>query len=322
MDWTVTRQRRGLAGRPASARGSTLVEVLVGAALGAVVATAATVAMRVVLSGYRTAAAELQRDQQGQQALDAIAHLLRHAGWRPGGIGAWPQGHTPSMPLLGRDDCGRPSIDQGLRCGVAGVGASDALLVRFGGADSDSPAVAPDRHMTDCSGFPVPAGAGEDYATTNLLYIGNGSDGEPQLLCRYPGRADGARGGARSSGSGGGNAGWATAVLARGVETMQFRFGVDNDGDGTVDAFVRAGSIGDGWRRVLAVRVALVLRSTDDPRAGAPSTGSIALMAPLRAGEDDPDTVFRPATARTSLRRVYATTVRLRNAPFCGAPSC
>ncbi|MGY8523810.1 PilW family protein [Paracidovorax citrulli] len=320
-------------------RGSTLVEVLIGAALGAVVATAATVAMRVVLSGYRTAAAELQRDQQGQQALDAIAHLLRHAGWRPGGGGAWPHGRTPSPPLMGRDDCGKPSIDGVPQCGGPGVGASDALLIRFGGADSDPDlglaSMERDRYMTDCSGFPVPAGAGEDYATTNVLYIGSGSDGEPQLLCRYPGRADGAQGATSSSerggGRGGGNAGWATAVLARGVETMQLRFGVDNDGDGTVDTFVRAGSIGEaGWRRVLAVRVALVLRATDGRHAGEPSPGSIALMAPLRAGEgegkgeseDDADTVFHPATARTSLRRVFATTVRLRNAPFCGPRPC
>ncbi|MBY4898165.1 PilW family protein [Cupriavidus sp. AU9028] len=302
-------------------RGATLVELLVGMALGAIVATGATVALRAVLAAYRHAVADVQLDQQGRAALDAIAHLVRHAGWRPGGIGAWPHAQAVPVPLQGRDDCARPSSTGGLHCAGPGLGASDALLVRFGGPASAAAQALPDRYLTDCSGFPVQPGAIADYAVANLLYLGAGLDGEPQLLCRYPGRPEGAPGASQA----GATAGWATAVLARGVETLQFRFGVDRDGDGMVDAFVRADAIADeaGWRQVLAVRVALVLRAANGNRTADRSSTAIALMPPLLPGEENADTVFRPPMQPARLRRVFATTVQLRNpTPPCPGQRC
>lgn len=179
--------------------------------------------------------------------------------------------------------------------------------------------------MTDCSGYALPAariGAGADesdraYAGANLLYIGNGADGEPQLLCRYASRRDGrVQAGSRTSGA-----------LVRGVETMQLRYGIDTDGDGKADAFLRAEEIrarGEAaWREVRIVQVALVLRGERPlPQAGA--AARLVLFPPPGpgAGAHADDLVFHPPPGSAVIRRVFSASVRLRNAQPCMETLC
>lgn len=314
----------------AATAGWSLVEVMVGLLLGALAGSAAVTAFLTMRSAYVLAAEQRELEQRGGALLEAIAALLRHAGWHPAPSAALPP------PLSGRDDCGQPTLGDALRCGKPGVAGSDALLIRFGGDHPFGDPAVPDRYLSDCSGYPVPiAVAAADtapassvqaagYLTANLLYVANGADGEPQLLCRYPGRREGGSGGSCGSGGSGSGTTWSTGALARGVETLQLRYGVDRDGDGRVDTFLRAGELAlggpDAWRKVLAVQIALVLRS------GAGMRGTAATPLPLLPartnGEQGDDIAFMPRSRPTASRRVFATTVWLRNAPFCAESPC
>lgn len=300
--------------------GWSLVEVMVGLLLGTLASGAAVMAFHTMRSAYVLAAEQRELEQRGGALLEAIAMLLRHAGWHPARTAALPP------PLNGRDDCGQPTLGDAVACGKPGVAGSDALLIRFGGDHPFGDPAVPDRYLTDCSGYPVPIGVAAagtapaastqaaGYLTANLLYVAVGADGEPQLLCRYPGRRDGGAPGTT----------WSTGALARGVETLQLRYGVDRDGDGRVDTFLRASEVAiggpDAWRKVLAVQIALVLRTG----AGMPGTAAASLpLFPARTpGEPGDDIAFMPRSRPTASRRVFATTVRLRNAPLCTESPC
>lgn len=317
--------------------GWSLVELMVGLALGLLVAAAGTTAFYAIHAGYTMVADDIRLEQRGQQALDQVAALLRHAGLRPFETPfetpfemafempfQTPFDRTPEapgfpmpasmppvqpLPLIGSDDCGQPSLASPPGCGSRGIGASDAVLIRFGGVDGAGRPAYGDRYVTDCSGYPL-VPRDERYArdgAINLLYVGLAADGEPQLLCRYIGHAGG----------------WSSGALVRGVETLQLRYGVDGDGDGRVDRFLRASELSasgaDNWRRVRAVQVAMVLRG--DRRPARPS-GPVPLLPARAAGETGDDIEFVPASQPGAVRRVFATTVWLRNAAACHAAPC
>lgn len=93
------------------------------------------------------------------------------------------------------------------------------------------------------------------------------------------------------------------------VKDMQIVYGVDSDGDGAVNAYVRANQVTD-WRRVLAVRVSLLLRS---PQANV-STGPPTVFWDR---DNDGTNDFDPAADADALARrllyVYTSTFGLRN---------
>lgn len=298
-------------------RGWSLLELLIGLSLGLLAAMAGTAAIYAMHAAYGIVAEAVQLEQRGMQALDLLTGLLRQAGWQlePSPAAA---ASKDAPPLSGRDDCGQPVIAGGIGCGRNGVAGSDALLIRLGsesgGAALPDEARYADRFVTDCSGYPlVPrsldyAGGGlRGTSVVNLVYVGTGSDGEPQLLCRYPGRAGG----------------WATAAVARGVETLQLRYGLSSVEDGRVDQFLRAhelDELGPGaWRAVRAVQVAMVLRAGLRVRAPA---SMVALLPRRWPGETGDDIAFAAASRPEALRRAFVTTVRLRNAPSCTGSAC
>jgi len=298
-----------------------LVELMVGLVLGLLVLGLAGVAFHALQLAYRLAVDRILLEERGQRALAMVAHLVRHAGWRATEAGALPADAPPA--LSGSDDCGQPAIGNALSCGRRGVAASDALLVRMSGSASAGDPTAPDRTMIDCSGYPLAAQAVDDggaavagHAAANLLYVGLGNDGEPQLLCRYPTRRNGkAQAGA-----------WTSGALVRGVETMQLRYGVDRDGDGVIDDYLRAGELerpgAPSWTQVRAVQVALVLRG-ERPLPGAGPSDALPLL-PRRAQDaaapEGSDILFHPDTNPGLVRRVFATTVHLRNPANADVP--
>jgi type IV pilus assembly protein PilW len=289
---------------------------MVGLLLGLLVTGIAGIAFHTAQQAYATTVDHVLLEARGQHALDLIARLIRQSGAPRGTAPA-----TSAPPLAGRDDCGQPAIADLPTCGRRGLARSDALLLRFG-ADMDdvqpgpSKSIAPAQGssaslMIDCGGYPL------DPAQTivNLLYIAAGTDGEPQLLCRYPSRRNG-----RPVESA-----WTSGALVRGVETLQFRYGVDLRGDRTID-YLRGTEIDaigpSAWQKVRAVQVALVLRA-QRPLAGAaaPTDGMSLPLFPDRPG-DDSDVRFIVPARPTVLRRVFLTTVRLRNAGICEETLC
>ncbi len=79
---------------------------------------------------------------------------------------------------------------------------------------------------------------------SRVYYVSTGTGGEPALF-----RVDN---------------GGTPEELVEGIEALQFIFGLDNDGDNVIDAYVRASGVGTAWDKVLAVRVQLVARSAND----------------------------------------------------------
>jgi len=88
--------------------------------------------------------------------------------------------------------------------------------------------------------------------------------------------------------------------LVDGVEDMQIRYGVDDDGDGIPNRFLTADNVAD-FRQVVAVRIALLLRSTEE-RLRKPKVRTFHLLK---------KTVT--TLADRYLRKVFDTTIQLRN---------
>ncbi|MFJ4289013.1 PilW family protein [Cupriavidus sp. NPDC089707] len=292
-----------------NASGFSLTEAMVGLALGLIVAAVAAAAWQVALSAYRSAAERVLLEERGQRALAILAAVLRQAGWHPGPLDA-----AVPPAVSGADDCGQPGIAEMPTCARRGVAQSDALLVRFSGQGQPGDPSQPDETMLDCSGYPLAArvaGAesATDFVAANLLYIAAAVDGEPQLLCRYPSRHNGQVDGH----------GWTSGALVRGVASLQLRYGVDIDGDGQPDAFLPAARIqamgAQAWHRVLAVQIALALQG--EQRGAAGGAAGVA-----RADDALADLQAAPVDTKRANRRVFATTVRLRNAPRCEETLC
>lgn len=289
--------------------GFTLTETMVGLALGLLVTAVAGTAFLLCRAAYLAAAERTLLEERGQRALNILSTLIRHSGWVPDATGK-----APAQPAIsGADDCGQPSIATVPACGKSGLTSSDALLVRFSGSGQAVDASLPDQTMIDCSGYAVAARksdspADTSYVTANLLYVASASDDEPQLLCRYPARRNG-----RIDGSG-----WTSGAIVRGVESMQIRYGVDTRGNRFPDTFLRADQVTamgeDTWHRVVAVQVALALRLE---RRGAAPSGMQVTGAGAMA-----DLYDRLSGHGRYTSRIFATTVRLRNAPRCQETLC
>lgn len=305
--------------------GFTLTGMMVGMALAIVASLAAGACFLVVRNAYAAVADSILMEERGHRALGVIAQLVRQAGWIPAQV-SLASGHpAPTPPVEGHDDCGQPAIATLPACGRAGVNRSDALLVRFSGSGAAHDPTLADGTTTDCSGYALPARAAEatehgdapmpHHAATNLLYVGMGSDGVPQLLCRYPRR----QGGHVQATT------YTSGTLIRGIETLQFRYGIDADGDGKVDTFLRASHFAAhrhaDWHRVRTIQVALVVLG-ERPTQLRDSPRSLRLLPGLNDGDNDHDQTFLPTTRPELRRRVFATTVRLRNPSPCREAVC
>jgi len=98
--------------------------------------------------------------------------------------------------------------------------------------------------------------------------------------------------------------------LFEGVEYMQILYGVDSDNDGVPNSFVQAGvaplDVDANWANVVAVRVAIVVRTIDEyGRADALNVDNNTYVVNDKAAYDPVDDRRR--------RRVFTTTVMVRN---------
>lgn len=89
--------------------------------------------------------------------------------------------------------------------------------------------------------------------------------------------------------------------LVEDIEDMQILYGEDRDGNGTADRYVRADEVGLDFNRVMSVRVGLLLASPEPVGAAADSQPTRLLTGVIAPPNDG------------RLRRVYATTIQLRN---------
>lgn len=296
--------------RPASharCHGYTLVELLTSLVMGMII-LAAGFALYTMSRGNQNAIANSSTlDERGWLALDAVASQLRQAGYVPPGAK-----RDAAMPmLLGLDDCDAPAVAHGtLQCTGASA-KTDALLIRFYGASrAGSPAA--DDTVIDCAGEGVPAPDGDSPRGASLFFVRHAADGTASLICRH-----------------GVGASAADVELIRGVERMELLYGISTAGDGMPDKVVPARVMtADDWRNVATVTVSLLLRGDHRRRgttSGTTSTTTSTTTLAMFGAADDPD--YRVETGKTPdiVRRVFTSTVQLRNrlaCPTSGDPSC
>lgn len=292
--------------------GFTLVELLISIALGIVVIGAMLVMYTTGASASRYAAAQGQMNEDAQMALSVITQELRKAGYNPRrptgpiatamndlGQGGWglfacPNGFTDNTTLL----------VSGLTCNAGGSGGALAIVSESDLVSGKNTAA---NLPMDCIGIGIASQgisiAGGNYYTTQArLYIANnalnclGSGGTvPRLtLDQVP------------------------QVLAENIESMTFMFGIGSPADNKVvqgyysaadingvppdAAFAALPTALDRWKKVVATRVCVVVRSETPILRDVDSAPSY---------RDCNDNVVAIADGR--LRRAYRTTVLLRN---------
>lgn len=195
----------------------------------------------------------LLMEQDAQFALNIINDVVQLAGHQDPLIAAGP---LAQPRLQGLDDAtlaARTDIGAG-RSGP-GASGSDVLMVRFSGSSASG------HSPLNCAGMPVPSGTANaddpvaDAQGYSVFYVARGPDGENELRCKYRAAS-----------------GWDSEALVQGVESFQVLYGLDRNDDGLPDQFLNASAITDEigrtgsdtslWNRVVAVKVALLMRST------------------------------------------------------------
>ncbi len=94
--------------------------------------------------------------------------------------------------------------------------------------------------------------------------------------------------------------GFAPEELAEGIDTMQVRYGIDDDSDGAIDRMVSANAVAD-WKRVLSAEISLLGRARDE-------YGTEVDTQVYRLGAMQ----FNPPDDRR-LRQAFSTSVGVRN---------
>jgi len=295
-------------------RGMTIPELLIALTIGALVTLFAGSLLGIANASYAAQLDAAAVDDGGRYALDLIARAVRQAGLRDWDAFDPAAGIDPLAParIAGLDARSIARTGSGIDAALPdAVNGSDVLALRYHGA---GPAPDGDGSAVNCAGFPVHAL--EDG--WSIFYVAKNAQGEAELRCKYRGTSA-----------------WGADAVVAGVDTFQVLYAVDTDtpADGVANVYLNAAGVTaldaayapgpilqqhTHWKRVLAVRVALVLhgaRPSYPPREtqvydlfGLPySDARRSDDAGTRLPEDD----LAPAL-RLRERRQFATTVRLR----------
>jgi type IV pilus assembly protein PilW len=316
---------------PAQA-GLTLVELMISITLCFFVVLAAAALLLSTKAGYVTQDEGARIQDTGRYALETITRAVRQAAFEN-----WDSAQAPivttadmSASVAGFDARRAHSGNDIASPSTSGViNGSDVLAVRFFGA---GPAPKGDGTIVNCAGFAVPAAASPATAEKargwSIFYVSQASTeaskGEPDLYCKYLGQeqADGTRH-------------WTVTAIASGVESFQVLYGLDTDNDGLANQFLNATAInkldkdaGTGsnsltnWKKVVVVKLALLLRGTQNARADTP-TAQYDLFGKDYADKyasTDVGTRIKeadlPAAARNRGRKLFTATIQLRNQPL------
>ncbi|GCB04123.1 hypothetical protein PSUB009319_17540 [Ralstonia sp. SET104] len=301
------------------ARGSSLVESLVGMIIALMVLGIALQLMLIARARYHRLADEALIEDRAMQALELIGRAVHQAGWitdTPASSSArrWPDaGASPS--LEGKDDCGTPPhVLPHFECSGGNQRRSDALLVRFAGRSTGANSSSSDGATLDCGGYGVPERIdGEDPRQGYvLLFVGpNTTDRELELRCKSLDRDN-----PREEGD--------ALGLVRGVETLQILYTLDQSPATPATAVpVSARAIQDSdWHRVRRVHVAIVVRG-DRYAIRPPTSDNIPLFPALEPTPDaqTEDLEFRPQDPRRHRAR-FTATFAVRNPLRCEADAC
>ncbi len=288
--------------------GFSLAEVMVASTVGLLLTLVATAMLLAANASYLNTGASTRVDDSGRFALAILAQSIRQAGYDDNAA----QASGPGVPtaveplaIAGLDAASLPAhgaaIDHPLPPEANG---SDVLLIHFTGSA--------DGATVNCAGFDE-----KGQHAWSIFYVAKADDGEAELRCKYKGASS-----------------WASDAIVRGVDSFQVLYGIDTDTprDGVANQYLTASAIAalDGaidpaggtaderdrgralksyWRRVVAVRVALLLHG----EFGSRPAGSLLQRYELFEGEPAVDEIKMPAPLQRRVRRVFTATYAVRN---------
>jgi type IV pilus assembly protein PilW len=287
--------------------GFSLAEIMVASTVGLLLTLVATTMLLAANASYLNTGASTRIDDSGRFALAILAQSIRQAGYDDNAGSASAPSTTAIEPaaITGLDAASLPAhgalIDHPLPPEAHG---SDVLLIHFAGSA--------DGATVNCAGFDE---RGEH--AWSIFYVAKADDGEAELRCKYRGTSS-----------------WASDAIVRGVDSFQVLYGIDTDTprDGIANQYLTASAIAalDGlidpagataderdrdralkssWRRVVAVRVALLLHG----EFGSRPAGSLLQRYQLFEGEPTVDEITMPVPLQRRARRVFTATYAVRN---------
>lgn len=317
---------------PSSARGLTLVELLVAMALGLVITLAAVTALVISQQGFRSVDAASQVRDNARFASDIIRRVILQAGYlSPQFAIDRNHGFNLNNAIVSEPNIkgfNNVNYNQGLVIGTTntvpsssrGVNGSDMLVVRYQVGHTTAGGVA-DRSMINCLGnVETSTPDNPDERLFSVFHISNTSSGEPALMCTWRNETTG---------------NWQTQPLIEGVERLQILYGTHNVTANTVptalssstltpppDRYLRADQLvvtgndaatNTNWSRVRSIRIGMVLRGLN---GSAPTNANGPAIFPLGldalGSSNDPGT--QPGTPNDGrLRQTVNFTVHLRN---------
>lgn len=320
------RHRRCAAAPDGFQRGLTLVELLVACTIGLFLSGAVCALFVTCRNAYAMVEDSARIDDNGRYAIEIIGRAVRQAGFVDAVDNLIPpDSHTSAV--YGIDDrwlkSTTPALEQPMS---ASTHHSDVLGLRFGGAGHGDSG---DGTILNCAGFGVGLPAEGSAATAlngwSIFYVAMDHSGEPELYCKYRGKTA-----------------WTSAAIARGVESFQVLYGVGDSADSLPRRFLTASQIDSmddqlilpgrtpdqralnknrlsHWQRISEIRIALLLRGSLPLRADLPALTYELFGADyaVRFGASDLSSRVQeasiPPAQRNRLRRVFCTTIRLRN---------
>lgn len=303
------------------ARGTSLVELLVGMIIALMVLGIALQLMLIARARYHRLADEALIQDRGQRALELLDNAVRQAGWITdtpvsSSVRRWPKEGAPPS-LVGADDCGSPRRIVGLECSRRGEQHSDALMVRFSGRNQRPPNMqAPDGATRDCDDYGVRERMTSDQDPrmgSILLYVSVSEDAEraPRLMCRSFLRNSGhALAAGRSS------------EVVRGIEALQLLYTLAPTTTSQAKTVSARAMRSEDWYRVQLVHVAIIVRG-DHYALRAPTSDKIALFPEFASvpGVRTEDLEFRPKDPLRNRARFFDT-FAVRNPLRCEADAC
>jgi type IV pilus assembly protein PilW len=218
--------------------GFTIVEMMVALGIGLVVVLGLAVAFVNMKSSFATQDKLTQLQDGERLALGMLIDSLQESGYFPD-----PTTNDRATLLPISNDATYGNMDAGQAVmGVAAVSAApESLSTRYASSGSDT--------LMNCVGSTLPAGA--VHNVRNVFYVDASTS---TLACMYSidGGAwvkDGTR----------------PFTLVSGVKSMSVLYGLDTDGDGSVDQYLGPASVTTAlWDTVRAVRVSLYFADPND----------------------------------------------------------
>lgn len=297
--------------------GVTLVELMVSMTIGLFVVAIATVVLVSAKSGYVAQTESAQILDTGRHAIDILSRTVRQASYMHWDGIDFSSATDDGPAVFGMDARSLKGRTEDVSSPLArSINGSDVLAVRIGGSGEGSNG---DNSVLNCAGFGIGTGDGPEKRERgwSIFYVAEDSSGEPELYCKYPGED-----------------GWAAQAIARGVESFQVLYGLDTDGDGYPNSVVNASEVEsmakgapdkfEPWRKVVEVKLAVLVRGTSSSLADSASRDYDLFGETYSSAHGSRDRGVRiqvselPKAVRNRARKVFATTVWLRNRPTSG----